>query len=146
MRLNLSIGGKTDQLHGEPFVADVTVRSLHDGVFRESEVRHGGFTVFDQGRTAIVETDNGLTIMITSRRALPFSLKQLTAFGLEPKSFKALVAKGVNAPLAAYRPVCPTLIRVNTPGVTTADMNQLTFHHRRRPMFPFEPETTWGRE
>jgi microcystin degradation protein MlrC len=142
-RLKMTIGGKTDRLHGEPFVAEVAVRSLHDGVFQESETRHGGFTKFDQGRTAIVHTDGGLTIMITSRRALPFSLKQLTAFGLEPKSFQALVAKGVNAPLAAYRPVCPTMIRVNTPGVTTADVTQLAFEHRRRPMFPFEPETRW---
>ena len=51
---------------------------------------------------------------------------------------KLLVAKGVNAPLAAYQPVCPSILRVNTPGVTTADMESLSFHHRRRPMFPFE--------
>lgn len=145
-RLALSIGGKCDSLHGPPLDVDVTVRVLSDGAYHESETRHGGFTKFDQGRTAIVETDGGLTIMITSRRALPFSLKQLTSFGLDPSKFRAIVAKGVNAPLAAYRPVCPTIIRVNTPGVTTADMNSLSFHHRRKPMFPFEPETEWNGE
>ncbi len=145
-KLTLSVGGKTDSLHGQPFTAEATVLSVSDGVYHESEVRHGGFTEFDQGRTAIVATADGLTVMITSRRAPPFSLKQLTAFGIEPKNFKALVAKGVNAPLAAYKPVCPTILRVNTPGVTTADMNQLTFHHRRKPMFPFEPDTLWSGE
>jgi microcystin degradation protein MlrC len=55
-----------------------------------------------------------------------------------------IVAKGVNAPIAAYAPVCPTLVKVNTPGCTTADMLQLTYHHRRRPMVPWEPETTWS--
>lgn len=145
-RVQLAMGGKTDQLHGEPFIAEVAVREVNDGVFHETEARHGGFTKFEQGRTAVVETEDGLTIMLTSRRSLPFSLHQLTASGLDPLKFKVLVAKGVNAPLAAYRPICPTIIRVNTPGVTTADMRQLTFHHRRKPMFPFEPETTWSGE
>lgn len=144
--LSMSLGGKSDRLHGPPLDVTVTVRNLNDGVFHETEARHGGFTKFEQGRTAIVETDSGLTIMLTSRRSLPFSIKQLTTFGLDPLKYQALVAKGVNAPLAAYRPICPTIIRVNTPGVTTADMNQLTFHHRRRPMFPFEQDMTWNGE
>ncbi len=137
-RATLSVGGKTDDLHGEPFTAEFTVQSISDGRFEEPEPRHGGMRHFDQGRTAIVTTDTGLTIMLTSRRMVPFSLHQLTDFGVDPAAFKAIVAKGVNAPIAAYAPVCPKLIRVNTPGATTADVTSLEYHHRRRPMFPFE--------
>jgi len=57
---------------------------------------------------------------------------------VEPSKFRVLVAKGVHAPVAAYQPVCKALIRVNTPGVTCADMTALEYHHRRKPMFPFE--------
>lgn len=143
-RVRLSVGGRTDELHGPPFHAVFVVKFVGDGQFSEDQVRHGGFTSFDQGRTVIVETDDGLlTIMLTSRRVPPFSLKQLTAFGLSPQSFHVLVAKGVNAPLAAYAPVCASILRVNTRGVTMADMTQLPYHHRRRPMYPFERETTW---
>lgn len=145
-RIKLSMGGKTDKLHGEPLVAEVTVKDLNDGVYHESEARHGGFTRFEQGRTAVVETDSGLTIMLTTRRSLPFSLNQFKYCGLDPLKYKVLVAKGVNAPLAAYRPICPSIIRVNTPGVTTADMKQLAFHHRRKPMYPFEPDMIWNGE
>jgi microcystin degradation protein MlrC len=77
--------------------------------------------------------------MLTSRRAMPSSLIQLTHCGLDPSSFEVIVAKGVHAPVAAYAPVCKTIIRVNTPGPTTADMRSLTYSHRRRPLFPFEP-------
>lgn len=142
-RSRFAIGGKTDSLHGPSLEADFQILSLHDGCFDEPVVRHGGYQSFDQGRTAIVRSDNGLTIMLTSRRVPPFSLRQLTAFGLDPAAFRVLVAKGVHAPVAAYAPVCKHLIRVNTPGVTTADLSRLQFHHRRRPMFPFEPETEW---
>jgi len=143
-RIRLSVGGKTDDFHGSPFQAAFVVRFVGDGRFSESQVRHGGFTEFDQGQIAIVQTEDGLlTLMLTTRRTPPFSLRQLTAFGLAPESFQVLVAKGVNAPLAAYQSVCPTFLRVNTRGVTMADVTQLPYHHRRRPMFPFEPDTAW---
>jgi microcystin degradation protein MlrC len=143
-RIRLAVGGKTDDLHGTPFQAAFLVKFVGDGRFTETQVRHGGFTGFDQGHTAIIETDDGLlTIMLTTRRTPPFSLRQLTAFGLDPQAFRVLVAKGVNAPLAAYQPVCRTILRVNTRGVTMADVTQLPYHHRRIPMFPFEAATTW---
>ena len=138
-----NVGGKSGELHGPPLEGDFKVVTVADGRYAESEVRHGGFTEFDQGRTAVLTNERGLTVMVTTKRTPPFSLKQLTAFGLEPHAFQILVAKGVNAPLAAYREVCPTILRANSRGVTVADMTQLPFHHRRKPMFPFEANTTW---
>lgn len=129
---------------GQPLLtARCTVRGLYDGVFEETEARHGGLRRYDQGPTAVVASDSGLTLMLTSRRTAPFSLRQLTAFGVDPARFRVLVAKGVHAPVAAYAPVCRTLIRVNTPGLTSADLSHFTYRHRRRPLFPFDPDTAW---
>jgi microcystin degradation protein MlrC len=139
-RVKLSMGGKTDNRHGQPLQTVVEVVARYDGKFSESEPRHGGFLHFDQGPTAIVETANGMTIMLTTKRMVPFSIQQLTSCGLDPAKFRILVAKGVHAPVAAYAPVSKHLIRVDTPGVTSADLSRLEFRHRRRPMFPFETE------
>jgi microcystin degradation protein MlrC len=136
--VELSMGAKTDALHGEALVSRCTVLSLHEGKCTESQTRHGGMTKFDMGLTAVVRTEQGLTVVLNSNRTPPFSLSQITSCDLDPKAFRVLVAKGVHAPVAAYREVCPTLIRVNTPGVTCADMRQLTYAHRRKPLFPFE--------
>jgi len=141
---SLAMGGKLDNRLGLPLIADVRVVSVHDGKFTEDEVRHGGKANFDMGPTVIVETDFGLTLMLNSHRTPPFSLKQLTSCGIDPNRYQLLVAKGVQAPLAAYSPVCPHAIRVNTPGPTCADMEQLAYEYRRRPLFPFERETTSG--
>src|SRR5690606_16535800 len=100
--------------------------------------RHGGQVTFDMGETAIVTLVNGSVVMVTSYRVPPFSLRQLTAFGIDPSVFDVLVAKGVHAPLAAYGPVCSAVIQVDTPGVTQADMTRFTYRHRRKPLFPFE--------
>ncbi|MEO1980108.1 MAG: MlrC C-terminal domain-containing protein, partial [Fuerstiella sp.] len=142
-QLSLMLGGKTDDIHGAPFEIDATVISLHDGRFREPQPRHGGMTDFDQGRTAVCRTDSGLTLMLTSRRMVPFSLQQLISCDVAPDSFRILVAKGVNAPIAAYREVCGSFIRVNTVGSTCADMSRLEYRHRRRPLFPLEPDARW---
>ena len=137
------IGGKTDRLHGEPLAGDCRILDLFDGRFYEPEIRHGGIQHYDQGRTALVETSGGVTIMLTSKRVVPFSIHQLTDFGIDPASFHCIVAKGVNAPLAAYREVCPSIIRVDTPGSTAATMTRFYFRRRRRPMYPFEPDLHW---
>lgn len=142
--IQLAVGGKTDDLHGQSLTIEGRVRSLHHGKFQEPEPRHGGIVEFDQGRTAVLDTKSGLTLMLTSRRMVPFSLQQLISCNLDPTSFRILVAKGVNAPIAAYREVCQKFIRVNTPGATCADMTQLPFEHRRRPMFPFEHDAVFS--
>ena len=35
------VGGKTDDLHGKPVPIRGKVKSLHDGDFIETEIRHG---------------------------------------------------------------------------------------------------------
>jgi microcystin degradation protein MlrC len=132
-----AIGDPADPLSG-PW----RVRSLHEGVFHESQARHGGFSVFDQGRTAVLETPGGsLVAMVTTRRMAPFSLAQMTAFGLDPAVFTAIIAKGVIAPMAAYAPVAKGgFVHVDSPGVTRADMTKLVHEKRRKPLFPFEFE------
>ncbi|MCA9207018.1 MAG: M81 family metallopeptidase [Planctomycetales bacterium] len=142
-RLWMTVGGKSDDQHGQPITDEFTVLGLYEGRFHEPQPRHGGFTNYDQGATAIVRCNAGLTVMLTSRRMPPFSLRQLTSCGLEPTQFRILVAKGVNAPVAAYAPICPTLIRVNTPGSTTADLRHISYQNRRRPLFPLENEFDW---
>jgi microcystin degradation protein MlrC len=137
--LTLEVGGKTDQHHGEPVLVTAKLMALLDGKFLEKEPRHGGQVSFNMGKTAIVETIKGNTLMLTSLRIAPFSLQQLLAFGLAPQDFDVIVAKGVHAPLAAYMSVCKDLIRVNTPGVTRADIRALQYMNRRKPLYPFEP-------
>jgi microcystin degradation protein MlrC len=119
------------------------VLSISDGKFSESQVRHGGYSQFDQGRTAVLSGRRGTTIIVTTLRVAPLSLQQVLSQGVNPGDFAAIILKGVHAPVAAYESVCSKLIRVNTLGVTTADLGQLEFHHRRRPMEPFERMDRW---
>lgn len=136
--VELAMGGKMDDLHGPSYRAKVTVKAVADGRFTEEEPRHGGQQQYDMGKTVIVETPKNTTVMLTSRRMPPFSLKQLTTFGIIPQAYDVLVAKGVNAPIAAYMPVCRQFIRVDTPGITRVNLSSLPYKNRRKPLFPLD--------
>jgi microcystin degradation protein MlrC len=138
--LDLSIAGKLDTDQGPPLEGRFTLRGIYSGKFTEEEPRHGAIRSFDQGTTVVLEDPSGLVIVVTSRRVPPFSLKQITSCGLQPQTFQAIVIKGVHAPVAAYREVCRRFIRVDTPGVTSANLDRLPYRRRRRPLFPLEED------
>ena len=137
-------GGKVDpERHGPPYPDTWTVERITDGHFSESEARHGGYSVFYQGRTAVLRGETGLTVIATTLRMAPLSLQQVLSQDVDPLSFAAVILKGVHAPVAAYAPVCSHLIRINTRGATTADLHSLHFQHRRKALHPFEKIDGW---
>jgi len=136
---DLCLSGFDEQGSGQ-WKQRVTLMNRVAGKFTEQTPRHGGQVRFDMGETLIVRTESGGTLMVSTLRIPPFSLGQLTAFGLDPQAFDVLVAKGVNAPIAAYGPVCRTILQVDTPGPSRADMTKLAYRFRRKPLFPFEQE------
>ena len=137
-KIRLKLGGKLPMTPAPALDLEVTVKSLHEGQYTETQPRHGGKTGGNMGSTAVVESDRGLTVLLTTRRTGPASAQPLLSCGIRPEDFDAIIIKGVHAPVGAYAEICPTLIRVNTPGVTCADMESLPYHHRRKPLFPFE--------
>ncbi len=136
--VSLMVGGKTDRLHGAPVAITGSVRTISDGQFTESEVRHMGMKNFDQGTTAVVETAEEHTVVLTTYRQAPSSLHQILHLGIRPAQKQMIVAKGVILPRPAYDPVAERTIYVNTPGSTTAAIEGLEYSQRRKAMFPFD--------
>ncbi|HYZ87129.1 MAG TPA: M81 family metallopeptidase, partial [Bryobacteraceae bacterium] len=101
----LTVGGKTDTRHGASVPIEGRIRTISDGLFTETQVRHGGWTHNDQGVTAVIETPEQHTIVLTSRRMAPMSLEQVVSLGIHPERKRILIVKGVVAPRAAYEPV-----------------------------------------
>jgi len=139
-----TVGGKTDALHGRPVTVSGRVRALTDGIFVEREVRHGGWGGGDQGLTAVLELPDETTLILTSRRMAPMSLQQILSTGCQPASKRAIIVKGVVAPRAAYAPVCPRIILVDTPGSTAGNPSRFSYLHCRRPIYPLDTDTIYS--
>ena len=142
-RIEASVGGKSDALHGAPFAIQAVVSALSDGCYEETGPTHGGFRFFNDGPSCALRTDDGYRLVLTSRSAGSSSLQQFRALGVEPLDMKIIVAKGVHSPRPAMEPIARQLIWVASPGVTSADLSTFSYRHRRRPMYPFEPQTSW---
>lgn len=139
-RVRLDVGGKTDSRHGAPVPVEGVIRTLSDGHFEERQVRHGGWGACDQGLTAVVETAEEHTVVLTSRRMAPMSLEQVISLGVHPERKQILIAKGVVAPRAAYEPVSAEIVLADTPGVTSDNPKHFTYQRRRRPLYPMEED------
>jgi microcystin degradation protein MlrC len=141
--VEVNLGGKVDKQHGTPQRVRARVRTISDGHFTARGTVHGGWTAFDAGVTAVLETPDHGFIVVTSGPLPTMALDQHYSIGLRPESFKVVIAKGVQSPKPAYGPIAKEMLYVDTPGIATANMRRLNHQHRRRPMFPFEPETTF---
>ena len=141
--ISMEVGGKSDILHDRPVRVQGRVRLLHDGAFAEFKPRHGGRFWNNQGLTAVVESPEGDTIVLTSLRMAPFSLEQILSLGIKPELKRVLIAKGAVAPRAAYEPVSAQIIEVDTAGITAANPANFDYLYRRKPMFPFERDAVY---
>ncbi len=141
--VTLAVGAKTDHMHGTPVTVTGRVRLIADGKWEDSRPTHGGWRFFDGGTTVVLETTDDHTLVLTSLRVGNTSIEQMYSLGIWPEKKQVIVAKGVNSPLAAYAPIAAEIIFVNTPGVTSSDLSTFTYHHRRRPLYPFEMDAAY---
>ena len=111
-----------------------------DGRYEETGPTHAGFRFFDDGPSAAIRTDDGNTIVLITNPGGSMSLRQYRTLGIEPLDMKIVIAKGVHSPRPAMEPIAREMIWVATPGVTTADLTTFTYHHRRVPIYPLEPD------
>ena len=136
--VDLTVGGKSDDLHGSPVSIRGRVRLIHDGYYEETEPRHGGQRYQDQGITAVVELEGKNLIVLTSKRQVPFSLHQLLSLGIDPQRMKHIVVKAAIAYRAAYEPIAGKIIEVDTPGLTAVNPLHFAYQDVRRPIFPLD--------
>jgi microcystin degradation protein MlrC len=141
--VELTVGGKTDSLHGEPVRVTGRVRVISDGRFEDSGGVHAGWRYFDGGTTVGLETDAGPTVVLVSTRVGNMSREQFYSIGYRPENFDIVVAKGVVSPRPAYGSIASRMISVNTPGATSGDMSTFDYQHRRRPLFPVEQDAVY---
>jgi len=131
-RFEMPVGGKTDKMHGEPVMIRGKVKSLNDGKYVETEVRHGGYRYWDSVLTAVIEVEVSTRdlpnlLVLNTNRTVPLSIHQLVSVGVYPEREKILVAKGTIAPLAAYEPVSKRIITVDTGGACAVNPARFTY-------------------
>ncbi len=137
---DMPVGGKSDELHGNPVRIRGQVKLIYDGEYVERAVRHGGRRYLDQGLTAVIHAEGSTpdlpnVVLLNSKRHTPFSLGQLTSAAIEPERQKILVVKAAVAFRAAYEPIAGRIIEVDTGGLTAVNPKRFEYKRARPDLF-----------
>lgn len=134
--ITLTIGGKTDHLHGAPLTVTGVVRNVTDGIYRNKGPMGTGVQM-DMGPTAVFDV-NGVEILLTTKRTQPTDLEIFRSQGIEPTEKQILMLKSNVHFRAAFTPIAAEIIDVDTPGLTTNHLDQIPYRRLQRPIFPFD--------
>ncbi|MCC6313406.1 MAG: M81 family metallopeptidase [Thermomicrobiales bacterium] len=142
--VDLSVGGKVDQRHGEPVAVRGVVRRITDGRWIHEGPENAGAPA-DMGPTAVVAV-GGVDIVLTSCKSMPGDLAQLRSVGIEPAERQIIVVKSAVRWRGGYGPIAKHAIDVDTPGLGSVDLSRFEFRRLRRPIWPLDPDFAWSPE
>ena len=131
-----AIGGVFDKANHTPALLDGVVLSITDGRFRFTGNYNKGM-LNEMGTTAVVETDK-TTVVVTENAANMISPDVYRSQGIEPGDFDIVVVKSANSFRSEYD-FATTVILVDTPGISPANLRGLSFERVPRPIYPLDP-------
>ena len=138
-RVTLNVGGKTDDMHGEPVTLDAYVKTISDGVYvRKGPMARGATD--RMGRTAVIKT-GGVEVILTEGRSQPLDAEVLRSVGIEPRDRKLIALKSAVHFRADYTPIAHEIVEVDTPGVHSPNLTNFRYENLRRPIYPLDPTT-----
>lgn len=140
-RVELALGGKTDDLHGYPIPITATVRSLSDGRFVYEGPMQGGRKE-TLGRTAVLVCDgrygNTVEVIVCERRVQPIDAAVLRSQGIEPTERKVIALKSAVHFRSSFGPLARRVIEVDTPGLTAVNFARFDYQRVPRPLWPLD--------
>lgn len=135
--IDVHLGGKTDQLHGEPLPLQAYVKSLTDGRFVRSSPMGKGFSV-NLGKSARLQVGE-IDIIVCSARSQLMDEQLLLLHGIDIKDYKIVALKSSHHFRAGFEPLSEEIISVDSPGLSTLDFETFSFRNVKGPVYPLHP-------
>jgi microcystin degradation protein MlrC len=132
----VSLGGKSDDLHGEPVEAEAYVKALTDGRFRLTNPMGAGSEV-NLGRMARLVIGN-VDVLVASDRAQTLDPEVFLLHGIDVTRYKVVALKSQQHFRGGFAGVAGAIIRTDSPGATTSTLSNLPYQRVRRPIWPLD--------
>lgn len=141
-KLRLLLGGKSDDLHGEPLDVEAYVACVSDGRFR---IRSGmgQNEMYDLGHMVRLRI-GGIDVVVSSRRDQTLDSGPFIVTGIDPRDFRIVGLKSSHHFRAFFRDIATAIVTADSPGLSTVDV---TVFERRRcphPVWPLDPAATYA--
>lgn len=139
--IQIKLGGKTEELHGEPLEVTAYVKGISDGQFIQQSPMGQGSRI-NLGKMARLEID-GIDVLVSSRRAQTLDPEVFLLHGIDVMRYKIVAIKSSAHFRAGFEPIAHAIIQADTPGLNSVDLSAFTYHRINRPVWPLDPDTTW---
>lgn len=138
--IEVSLGGKYDDLHGEPIKLTAYVKALHDGRLVMRAMSRG--MPMHLGPMARLVVD-GLDIIVASRRSQTFDIAPFLAVGIDVLEYDIVALKSSNHFRAGFKDIARAIITADPPGLTTHHVEIFERKHANSPLWPLDEAASY---
>ena len=131
------MGRFTDDLHGTPIKVTAYVKAATDGKFILVNPMGAGRQV-DLGKMVRLVIGN-VDVIVGSKRAQTLDAQLFLLNGIDVRIYRIVALKSQQHFLAGFRDLAGTIIRCDTPGLSTSTLAHLPYRNIRRPIWPLDP-------
>ena len=134
--LEVSLGAKTDSLHGDPITLRGTVRLIHNAPIPMDKWSGAAYEV---GLICVLDVD-GILVVVTERKVVTENIDIFEILGFDVTAMQMAVFKGLGLHIRqALEGKISKFIPVDAVGVTHPDVRQLgAFDQVPRPVYPLD--------
>ena len=135
--LNLLVGGKTDDQHGEPVrIQNAYVKSICDGKYCIlSDMTHGQPVNF--GASVRIQAGN-VDVIIASNSYQIMDDGIFSLLGIDFREYNIIGVKSAQHFKAYFKKFTDHIITVDPPGISTGNLETLNLKKIKRPIFPLD--------
>lgn len=132
-QIQVTLGGKTDSLHGTPVSASAYVKALSDGKLILQHMGKGSRLHLGPLCRLVID---GMDVVVGSRRSQTLDKEPFLAVGIEVERYRYVALKSSNHFRAAFQELASSVITADPPGLST---NQLHVFPRQQTDLPLWP-------
>jgi microcystin degradation protein MlrC len=138
--IEISLGGKYDDLHGAPIEARAYVKSLSDGrLVMQAMMKGSPLALGPMARLVI----DGIDVIVASRRSQTFDPEPFLALGIDVNRYRIVALKSSNHFRAGFKDVAGAIVTADPPGLTTHHVEVFPRQRTTVPLWPLHSEAAY---
>ncbi|HTK99950.1 MAG TPA: M81 family metallopeptidase [Pseudomonadales bacterium] len=138
--VQISLGGKYDDLHGAPIETRAYVKSLSDGRLVMQAMSKG--SPLSLGPMARLVID-GIDVIVASRRSQTFDPEPFLAVGIDVNRYRIVALKSSNHFRAGFKDVAGAIVTADPPGLTTHHVEVFPRQRASTALWPMHSEAAY---
>lgn len=139
--INISLGGKSDELHGTPLLVTAYVKALSDGKLILQHMGKG--SRLHLGPLCRLVIDD-MDVVVGSKRSQTLDKEPFLAVGIEVERYRFVALKSSNHFRAAFQDLASTIITADPPGLSTHQLQVFPRQQTDLALWPVDPRASFS--